>query len=150
MPADRSDLRDHAVIVGYGRVGSAIGEALTRDGIPFAVVEQDRTTVEELRRDGIPAVFGDGTRPETLELVQVARARLLIVAAPDPYQARQIFEIGRKMNAKIDTVVRTHSAGAQAYFERLGVGRAFMGEHELASAMTRHVLERMGRGVASA
>ena len=76
--------------------------------------------------------------------MQVAGARLLIVAAPDPYQARQIFEIGRKMNAKIATVVRTHSAGAQAYFEKLGVGRAFMGEHELAVGMARYALGVFG------
>jgi CPA2 family monovalent cation:H+ antiporter-2 len=150
QPEDRLGLRGHAVIVGYGRVGGMIGQALTRDGIPFAVVEQDRTTVEDLRREGIAAVYGDGTRRETLELVKVGQARLLVVAAPDPYQARQIVEIGRQMNAKIDTVVRTHSAGAQDYFEKLGVGRAFMGERELAVGMAAYALAAFGRGGAGA
>ena len=147
LPVDRSALTDHVVIVGYGRVGGDIGEALARAGIPFAVVEQDHATVEALRRRGIAAVYGDGTRQETLRLVQVDRARLLVVAAPDPYQARQILEIGRGMNENIDTVVRTHSATAQAYFENIGVGRAFMGEHELAAGMSRYALRAFGEGV---
>ena len=53
-------LRDHAVIVGYGRVGGTIGEALTKQGIPYTVVEEDRVTVEKLRRKGVPAIYGDG------------------------------------------------------------------------------------------
>jgi CPA2 family monovalent cation:H+ antiporter-2 len=150
QPAPRGaagpELRDHAVIVGYGRVGSAIGEALAQKGIPYAVVEQDRTTVENLRRAGVPSVYGDGARPGILELAQVHRARLLVVAAPDPYQGGQIIEIGRRLNKGIDTVVRTHSEVTQAYFEQLGVGRAFMGERELALGMARYALRSFGCG----
>jgi CPA2 family monovalent cation:H+ antiporter-2 len=68
----------------------------------------------------------------------------LVVAAPDPYHGRQIIEIGRRLNERLDTVVRTHSAAAQAYFEGLGVGRAFMGERELALGMAHYALTSLG------
>jgi CPA2 family monovalent cation:H+ antiporter-2 len=97
----RAGLQGHAVIVGYGRVGGTIGEALARQGIPYAVVEQDRAAVEALRRDGGSGVYGDAAREGILELANVQRARLLVVAAPDPYQGRQIIERARMLNPGI-------------------------------------------------
>jgi CPA2 family monovalent cation:H+ antiporter-2 len=141
---ERSALRDHAVIVGYGRVGGTIGEALGRLGILRAVVEQDRATVESLRRRGIRTIYGDAARPGILEHASVATARLLVVASPNPFEARQIIEIARRANAHIDIVVRTHSDAEQAYLDGLGVGRAFMGERELALSMARYALRTLG------
>jgi CPA2 family monovalent cation:H+ antiporter-2 len=140
----RLTLRDHAVIVGYGRVGGTIGEALTKQGIRYTVVEEDRVTVEKLRREGVPAIYGDGARPGTLELAQIQGARLLVVASPDPYQGGQILELARRLNKGIATVVRTHSVAARNYFEKLGVGRAVMGEQELAFGMAHYALTSLG------
>ena len=138
-------LADHAVIVGYGRVGGTIGEALARAGIPQVVVEQDRMTVESLRRRGITAIYGDAARHGILEHASLETARLLVVAAPNPFEVRQIIELARGLNARIEIVVRTHSVAEQAHMEGLNVGRAFMGERELALAMARYALRALGR-----
>ena len=42
-------LTGHVVLVGYGRVGRRIGEALTAAGIAFVVAEENREIVERLR-----------------------------------------------------------------------------------------------------
>jgi CPA2 family monovalent cation:H+ antiporter-2 len=73
------------------------------------------------------------------------RARLLVVATPDPYHARQVVELARQANPTIDIVVRTHGAAEQAYFERLAVGRAVLGERELALGMAHYALLSLGR-----
>jgi CPA2 family monovalent cation:H+ antiporter-2 len=49
----------HAIIVGYGRVGEIIGDGLKAQGFPFVVVDEDRRRVEELRKRGLPAIYGD-------------------------------------------------------------------------------------------
>ena len=134
---------DHVVIVGYGRVGGTIGAALTRLGIPYVVVEQDHAATESLRRRGIPAIYGDATRPGILERARLEAARLLVIATPDFYQARQIIDIARQRKENLHIVVRTHSAVAQAHFEKLGVGRAFMGERELAVGMAHYALRAL-------
>jgi CPA2 family monovalent cation:H+ antiporter-2 len=139
-------MRDHAIVVGYGRVGSTIGRALAHCGVPYAVVEQDRQLVDRLRECGICAVFGDAARPGILEQASPAHARLLVVATPDPFQARQVVELARAANAALDIVVRTHTSGEQAYFERLGVGRVVMGEHELALGMAHYAITALGHG----
>jgi len=139
-------LRDHAVIVGYGRVGGTIGRALSSCGVSFAVVEQDRLLVDRLRERGVCAVYGDAARPGILEQASPATARLLVVATPDPFQARQVVELARAVNPTINVVVRTHTSAEQAYFERLGVGRVVMGEHELALGMAHYAIVSSGHG----
>jgi Kef-type K+ transport system membrane component KefB len=108
---------------------------------PYLVVEQDRETVEALRRRGIPAFSGDASRPGVLDQANVASARLLAVTAPDPFKARAIISVARRANPTIDTVVRTHSEDERAYLEHLKVGMAVMGERELANTMARYALQ---------
>jgi CPA2 family monovalent cation:H+ antiporter-2 len=136
------ELRDHAIIVGYGRVGSVVGEMLSQQHVPFVIVEQSRETVDALRARGLPALFGEASRAEVLEEANVREARVLIVTAPEPFQARAIIEAARRVNPAIDTVVRTHSNDERLYLqEHLDVGLAVFGERELAKAMARYALE---------
>ncbi len=137
-------LQGHAVIVGYGRVGSAIGETLTRVGMPYVVIEQNRETVEALRERGLPVLYGDATRPGILGKAHIDQARLLIVATPDPFQSRAMIDLARGVNARIETVARTHSEDERDYLERHGVGLALIGERELALGMAHYALLRMG------
>jgi len=140
LPAVDDEVRDHAVIVGFGRVGGTIGRAFDRAEIPYLVIEADRVWVEELRERGVAVLFGDASRPGILEHAQVARARLLVVATPGAYRTREILRLARKLNANLDTVVRTHSEAEQRYLEAQGVGMAVMGERELALSMARYAL----------
>jgi len=146
---DQSGLTGQVVLVGYGRVGGRIGEALRARGIPYVVAEQNRELVEDLRRRGIPAVRGDAAEAAVLIQAHVARASMLVIATPDAFGARKMLETARALNPAIQTVVRTHSEEEAELLRRENAGRVFMGEHELALGMTRHVLEVIdgaGRG----
>ena len=138
-------MRDHVVLIGFGRVGRRIGYALERAGISYVAVERDQNTVEALRKRGIPAVFGDAARPGILNHVHLDTARLLVIASPDPYHARAIVDAAKKIYPGIEIAARTHSEAGQKYLEERGVERAFMGERELALSMAHHALVRMGR-----
>jgi CPA2 family monovalent cation:H+ antiporter-2 len=133
----------HTVLVGYGRVGRRIGEALLQNHIPFIVAEQNREIVERLRSRGVLAVSGDASDPSVLVQAHIARARMLVIATPDAFYARKMLAIARKLNPLIDTIVRTHSDDEAALLQKEKVGRVFMGEHELARGMIRHLLERV-------
>ena len=137
---------DHVVLAGYGRVGRRIGQALTERALPFVVVEQNRELVEHLRQQGIQAVAGDASEPAFLAQAGVARARMLVIAIPDAFQARQMIEGARTLNPVIETVVRTHSEEEADLLRNEHAGKVFFGEHELAIGMARHVLERVAPG----
>jgi CPA2 family monovalent cation:H+ antiporter-2 len=151
LPAtvDQKLLMEHVVLVGYGRVGRRICQALTARGIPIVVAEQNREAVERLRQQGIPAVSGDAADPAVLIQAHVARARMLVIAVPDTLRARKMTEIARTLKPDIDVVVRVHTEEEEAMLQNERIGQVFMGEHELALAMTRYVLERVAEGTAS-
>ena len=137
--------RDHVVLIGFGRVGRRIGYALERAGITYVAVDRNQNTVEALRKRGITAIFGDAARPGILNHVGLDKARLVVIASPDPYHARAIVEVAKKINPNVEIAARTHSEAGQKFMEQLGVERVFMGERELALSMAHHSLMRMGR-----
>jgi CPA2 family monovalent cation:H+ antiporter-2 len=141
---EESGATGHVILVGYGRVGTTIGQALAREGIPFLVIDSDRMLVEHLRKRGLPAIFGDASRPGVLEHARVTGARMLVIAAPGAYQTRATVDAARRLNPGIDIVVRTHSAAEQQWLEERNVGTAVMGERELALGMARYALGRSG------
>ncbi len=142
MSTDEKFLARQVVLVGYGRVGRDIARALREAGVPFVVAEENRDLVERLRAEGVPAVAGDAAQPEVLVQAHIARARLLVIATPDTLGVRQMAHNARLLNPGIEVVVRSHNAAEAELLERELSGKVFVGEHELARAMTRHVLER--------
>lgn len=138
------ELTQHAVIVGYGRVGSVVGQALASHDLKLIVVEMNRRVVDQLRERDIPAIYGDASAHGVLEMARIERARLLVIASPDGFHARRILELARAKNPRISVVVRTHSASELAYLIRQGVDRAVMGELELALEMTNYALRSLG------
>jgi monovalent cation:H+ antiporter-2, CPA2 family len=137
---DAKFLSDQVVLVGWGRVGKSIAEALTREGIPYVVAEENREFVQTLRSRGIPAVWGDATEPETLIQSHIARARALVIATPETVFARKMAAVARQLNPGIQVVVRSHNAQEAELLEQDGAGTVFVGEVELAKSMTQHVL----------
>jgi monovalent cation:H+ antiporter-2, CPA2 family len=141
MTTDLKRLTGHVVIVGYGRVGRRIGEAMIAHGIAIVVAEQNREIVERLRSSGIAAVSGDASDPAVLLQAHVHRASILVIATPDTLNVRKMIEVARTVNPRIQTVVRTHSEEEAVLLEQEQAGKVFLGEHELATGMIQHVLE---------
>ena len=137
-------LAGQVVLVGHGRVGRIIAKAFDENGVPYVVADANRERVEELRRRGIPAVSGDASVPSVLIQAHIAKASMLIIAIPDTVSVRSMAEIARTLNPTVEIVVRTHSEEEASMLEKEGIGTVFYGEHELASAMTRHALQRRG------
>jgi CPA2 family monovalent cation:H+ antiporter-2 len=146
MTVDQKSLTGHVTLVGYGRVGARIAAALTERAIPFVVAEQNRELVEQLRKRGVPAVFGDASEPAVLIQAHVARANVLVIAIPDTFLARQMLTTARTLKPNITVVVRTHSDEEASLLRQDKADEVFIGVHELALGMTRCVLERMTRG----
>jgi CPA2 family monovalent cation:H+ antiporter-2 len=138
-------LQGHAVLAGYGRVGRLIAPALERRGFRYVVVTQQRDEVDGLRAHGVPAVFGDATSPEVLELVHLERARVLVIASTDVHEARTIIEHARSVRPDLDIIVRTHSDTEAAHLRGLGSKvQPIHGDRELAVQMARYTLRRFG------
>jgi CPA2 family monovalent cation:H+ antiporter-2 len=144
METPHSHLNGQVVIVGYGRVGRRIGEALVANGMFFVVVEQQREVVEALRAQGIDAVRGDANEPLVLVQAHVAHAAALVIATPDTRQVRKMVETARTLNPNIEIVIRV-DAGSRSeeeadLLEREHAGTVFVAERELGNKMAEHLV----------
>ena len=143
---ERKYLANQVVLVGYGRVGRHIAEALTEAGIPFVVAEENREIVERLRAQGQATVLGNAVEPLTLVQAHIANARMLVIATPQTLEVRQMIETARLLNPNIEVAVRSHNEQEALLLEREGAGKVFVGESELARSMTSFVLARVEAG----
>ncbi len=149
-PFDFTARAGHVVVVGHGRVGATVTEALQRETATYVIVEEQERMVGGLRDRGEHAVLGDATRAEVLQRAGIAHARLIVVTAPEPIRARRTVEVARELNPQIAIAVRTHSATEQAFFEQFlhvpGVaGRAIYAEREAALSLAHFTLQVLGR-----
>lgn len=147
LSTERKFLERQVVLVGYGRVGHLIAEALESQGIPYVVAEQNRELVEGLRKRGIAAVSGDASEPSVLIQAHIAEAAMLVIASPDPINVRQMVDTARTLNPDIEIVLRTHSEAESEMLRKDGLGAVFYGEEELAKGMAGHVLAHFTRHV---
>ena len=142
-------LRDHVVLVGYGRVGSVVGDALVAAKVPLLVVESDEDIVESLHRQGIEAILGNAADPELAQAANYPAARCLLVAVPDGFEGGQIVEQARAINASLPIIARSHSEEETAHLRRHGASKVIMGEHLIAHAMIDDARAAVGASPAS-
>ncbi len=142
MSTERKYLEGQVVLVGFGRVGRRIADALAERGIPYVVAEQNREIVESLRKKGIAAVSGDACDPVVLVQAHIAQAAMLVVATPDSINVRQMVDTARTLNPGIEIVLRTRNEDETMLLRKENLGTVFYEEEELARGMTSHVLER--------
>jgi len=133
-------LRQHAVIVGGGRVGSRIADVLKSFGLPLVVVELDHRRVEKAQTDGIPVVYGDATHEIVLEAAEISTARLLVVTTPDVVTARTIITNAKRQNGELSVVARTSDPSFLPIFKEMGVNSVVLPEFEASLEMTRKSL----------
>lgn len=143
MTVPQENLTGHVVLVGYGRLGSSIADALVARGIPVVVAERNRESVEQLRARGIPSVAGDATEPAVLIQAHIHRAQHLVIATPDQVAARKMAEVARALKPEVDILLRSHDDAEAELLRKESIGHVFTEDHELALAMTRYVLTQV-------
>jgi CPA2 family monovalent cation:H+ antiporter-2 len=131
------------VLVGHGRVGRRVADALQAEGIAHIVVDARRDRVEALRAAGRAAVFGDATEAMTLVQAHVAEARLLVVATPETVAVRSMVDIARTLNPHIEVLVRSANDEEAALLAQTPGVQAVVAEGALAEALVTRVQARL-------
>jgi CPA2 family monovalent cation:H+ antiporter-2 len=134
-PVPVTALAGHIVLVGHGRVGGFISQALHPSGVPLLVIDSDPSCVEQARLRGCEAIEGNAADPEIVAAANLAAARCLLVAIPDAFEGGQVVEQGRKLNPGLAIVARAHSEAETEHLKKHGATAVVMSEHETARAM---------------
>jgi CPA2 family monovalent cation:H+ antiporter-2 len=136
--------RPTVVVLGAGRVGRVVANAVRLRGFRCVVVDRDARKLAALERLGTVNVFGDAANPEILKRLELDRARILIIAIGDPLTARLASERALRINARLSVASRARGRREVEALRGLGVRRMADPEAEAAFELARHALQRMG------
>ena len=100
------ELRDHVVIVGYGRTGRLLAELLDRQHVAHVALDLDAAHVAGLRARGAPVFLGDASRTAMLEKMRLASAAALVISPDDPRAAERVLVAARQLTRDLPILVR--------------------------------------------
>ena len=138
-PIPVTRLTDHVVLIGHGRVGSVVSEALREHGIPYLVIESDQDAAAELRQQSIETITGNAADPEVVRAANLSAACCLLVAIPEAFEGGQAVMQARAANPDLLIVARAHSEEEVLHLKKHGASTVIMGEFEIARAMIEDV-----------
>jgi monovalent cation:H+ antiporter-2, CPA2 family len=147
-------LEGHIVLIGHGRVGGFISQALSPGKEPLFVIEDDKDEVAALKKRGIAALAGNAADPEIIAAANLGAARCLLVAIPDGFEGGQVVRQARSINPTLPIIARAHSEEEIAHLKHHGADIVVMSEHEIAKSILDSVTtvarkresSRRGRG----
>lgn len=117
---DASGLVDHVVIAGYGRVGRTVARELQDKRIGFVAIDRDPIVVARARSHGESVYFGDASRPDILQELQLPSASSVVVAFSDSEAATRLVGILRNMFPEIPVLARATNDSHAAELVRAG------------------------------
>lgn len=134
---------DRVIVVGYGPCGQICTRLLQENDVDAVVVEMNIDTVNQLMKDGIPAIHGDARRRSILADAGAAQALSIIITSPAA-PAMEIATMARSLNPGIYVMAHTQylRAAWDLHHELQDEVAAFSGEHEVALTMMSHLLSR--------
>ncbi len=120
MQRDIDRLEGHAIVCGWGRVGRAAAEQLTREGQDVVVID-----VSEERLVGCPYPFiaGDATSDELLRAAGIATARTVVASLDDDSGSVYVVLTARTLNPDVLIIARSRTDDAEPKFLRAGADR---------------------------
>jgi K+:H+ antiporter len=107
------------------------------------MIDERQEIVEKLLSRGIEAIAGAAAQSGLLAAANLAGAKWLISAIPNPFEAGDLIEQARAVNLTLEIVARAHSDAEVDYLKGFGANLIVMGEREIARAIAAHITMRL-------
>ena len=133
-----------AVIIGFGRVGRLVAEMLKTHGRSYVAVDSNIDTVAGARAEGFPILFGDVSRPELVDRLNLGHASALILTMDDPVLTVRLTKKVRAWCPNLTIVARARDAAHAAELYRAGVTDAVPETLESSLQLSEAVLVDLG------
>ena len=132
------------VVIGFGRVGQLVADMLTTHGQPYVAVESNVDAVTAARRGGYKIIYGDISRPETLDKLGLGHAKALILTMDQPVLAEHIVKRVRQWLPEITIVARARDPDHAARLYQAGATDAVPETLESSLQLSEAVLVDLG------
>ncbi len=136
-----AQLKDHAIICGYGRTGTRVVAELLATDTPFIVIEENEEIIKRLDEQGIPHIKGDATEEETLEAARICEADSLVAALDSDAENLFLTLTASGLCSKLRIIARVHEPESARKFHKAGARRVVSpistGANQIAQLITR-------------
>jgi len=140
IQVQRSVMRDHVILCGFGRVGSRVAQQLLGRKVPVVVIDLDPESILRARNQNIPTIYGDAEAREVLELANPHTASIAILTMPESSSAMVAARRLKEINPRLTVLARTHEEGKITDLRRCGVDHVVFAEEETARVIVRLAL----------
>lgn len=134
------DLRDHVLVIGFGRVGGELARLLHQRHVPVVVIDGEDERIDRARAAGLLAIRGNAADDRVLAEAAPERARMALLAIPNALEAGEVVATLRRVNPGLTIVARAHSDAGVRHLLDHGADGAVMAERELAHSLTEMVM----------
>ena len=100
-------LKDHVIIAGFGFNGKNLAKVLKETGIKYVAVELNPDTVKREKANGEKIIYGDISKAEILNHLNVKDANCIVFSISDPATSKRGIKLVKQLNSKIYALVRT-------------------------------------------
>jgi CPA2 family monovalent cation:H+ antiporter-2 len=133
-----------AVIIGFGRVGRLVAEMLAAHDKPYVAVDSNIDAVKAARAEGFALIFGDASRPEFIDKLNLGHASALILTMDDPRQVVRLVKRVRAWCPDLTIVARARDPEHAAELYRAGATDAVPETLESSLQLSEAVLVDLG------
>lgn len=120
------NLKHHAIVCGYGRIGQILAKKLQANGIPFVVIDYNPERTEAAEFHGYLVKTGNATDEEVLVSVGIDRANVLATVLPDDAANVFITLTARELNSKLRILARGESPSTEKKLRLAGADQVIL------------------------
>jgi CPA2 family monovalent cation:H+ antiporter-2 len=128
-----TDQENHVALVGYGRVGQRVADQIVGSGMAIFIIDEREENIAAIRAKGLAGIAGSAQ--VALEAANLSKARALIVAIPEVFEAGQIVEKARAANPGLTIVARGHTDAEGEHLLKCGATAVVQGAQKIANAL---------------
>ena len=136
-------LKNHVIIVGYGRIGQNLASFLREENIAYVGLDLDPVIVREAYEAGEQVYYGDATHGAMLRAAGVRRAKAMVITSTDTHAADTIIHAALQRNPGLPIIVRTEDDLHLDELENAGARRVVPEKLESSMMLAHHLLEVM-------
>jgi len=145
IQGSESEIKNHVIIAGFGRMGKWIGKALKEIGVDFIIIDYNHKVIREALKVGFIAIYGDASFPEILEEAYIKNAKAVLITIPDSNSQEEIILYCQKNFPDIKIMARAHLDSDIKKLVGFKIQRVVQPEFEAALAVVKSILVNSGR-----
>lgn len=135
------------VIIGFGRVGRTVADMLRAHGKPYVAVDADIDGVAAARREGYAVMYGDVSRSELVDRLNLGHADALILTMDDPVLTVRLTRRVRSWVPGVPIIARARDTAHAAELYKAGATDAVPETLESSLQLSEAVLVDLGVAV---